>query len=556
MKSIKFRLGLAVVSLALMTLAVVAVSSWALRTSGVAMQSVLNESVVPLRDLKAISDAYAVDIVDTSHKVRGGTFSFPQGIEKIQESLETISQRWGRYQDSALAKDQKQIVGEALAAKQAADAGVRELLAIMVAQSRGELAGFVDRKLYPAIEPMTAAIDKLVNVQIAQVELDVRNAAIRADQFEQAILGAGLAAFMVMLFIFAFMAKSVLRPLHNLTASIARLGEGTLDVVVPEQARRDEIGVLAMAVEGLRQNRIAMRRMTEEKRHAVEDELAVREALLASIRQLGEQVDATTGQVVRGAEAMNATSDVLADSAEQTARRTNGARLGLEGNTASIQSMAAATSQLSMSVQELAVQGQRILDAVEQMAARSSAAGGRLTELSRIAGKATAAIELISSVSEQTNLLALNATIEAARAGEAGRGFAVVASEVKNLATQAAQATTDIRALITAMTDTGSALQEAMTEVVGGVDDLKAVASFVRDACAEQSRSTDSISRSIEETAQVAHNILADVQAMSLSAEETGETAETVASVAHELIAASNQLKAHMEQFSQAMKAA
>jgi methyl-accepting chemotaxis protein len=190
------------------------------------------------------------------------------------------------------------------------------------------------------------------------------------------------------------------------------------------------------------------------------------------------------------------------------------------------------------------------------MATRSSAAGGRLSELSLIAGKATAAIELISSVSEQTNLLALNATIEAARAGEAGRGFAVVASEVKNLATQAAQATTDIRTLITAMTDTGSALQEAMTEVVGGVDDLKAVASFVRDACAEQSRSTDSISRSIEETAQVAHNILADVQAMSLSAEETGETAENVANVAHELIAASNQLKAHMEQFSQAMKAA
>jgi methyl-accepting chemotaxis protein len=556
MKSIKFRLGMAVVSLALMTFAVVAVSSWALRTSGAAMQAVLDESVVPLRDLKAISDAYAVDIVDTSHKVRGGTLGFSQGIDKIQESVETISQRWGRYRDSALANDQKPIVAEALAAKQAADAGVRALLAIMVAQSRGELAAFVDKKLYPAIEPMTAAIDKLVNVQIAQVELDVRNAAIRAEQFEKAILGAGLAAFMVVLFIFAFMAKSVLRPLHNLTASIAKLGEGTLDVVVPEQTRTDEIGVMAAAVEGLRQNRIAMRRMTEDKRHAVEDELASRETLLASIRQLGEQVDATTDQVVRGAEAMNATSDVLAESAEQTARRTNGARLGLEGNTASIQSMAAATSQLSMSVQELAVQGQRILDAVEQMAARSSAAGGRLAELSRIAGKATAAIELISSVSEQTNLLALNATIEAARAGEAGRGFAVVASEVKSLATQAAQATTDIRALITAMTDTGSALQEAMTEVVGGVDDLKAVASFVRDACDEQSRSTDSISRSIEETAQVAHNILADVQAMSLSAEETGETAENVADVAHELIAASNQLKAHMEQFSQAMKAA
>ena len=53
-------------------------------------------------------------------------------------------------------------------------------------------------------------------------------------------------------------------------------------------------------------------------------------------------------------------------------------------------------------------------------------------------------VELIGNITGQINLLALNATIESARAGEAGRGFAVVASEVKNLATQAKQATDTI----------------------------------------------------------------------------------------------------------------
>ena len=42
-------------------------------------------------------------------------------------------------------------------------------------------------------------------------------------------------------------------------------------------------------------------------------------------------------------------------------------------------------------------------------------------------------------------MLALNATIEAARAGDAGKGFAVVAGEVKNLATQAAQNSKELR---------------------------------------------------------------------------------------------------------------
>jgi hypothetical protein len=63
-------------------------------------------------------------------------------------------------------------------------------------------------------------------------------------------------------------------------------------------------------------------------------------------------------------------------------------------------------------------------------------------------------------ITSQVNLLALNATIEAARAGDAGKGFAVVASEVKNLATQAANASKDLGAI---QADT-SALQDRFAE--------------------------------------------------------------------------------------------
>jgi methyl-accepting chemotaxis protein len=65
-------------------------------------------------------------------------------------------------------------------------------------------------------------------------------------------------------------------------------------------------------------------------------------------------------------------------------------------------------------------------------------------------------IGLIDDIAFQTNLLALNASVEAARAGDAGKGFAVVAVEVRRLAQSAAQASSDVKALIE-QSATGSA---------------------------------------------------------------------------------------------------
>ncbi|MBC07314.1 methyl-accepting chemotaxis protein [Thalassospira sp.] len=119
----------------------------------------------------------------------------------------------------------------------------------------------------------------------------------------------------------------------------------------------------------------------------------------------------------------------------------------------------------------------------------------RVESLAETSEKIGAMVETIENIASQTNLLALNATIEAARAGEAGKGFAVVAGEVKNLSSQTAKATVDIRDNIVMLREeiggiveamrTGAEAVEAgdasMNEAVGSMNDIGDMVSDVTD---------------------------------------------------------------------------
>src|SRR6185295_7223836 len=103
---------------------------------------------------------------------------------------------------------------------------------------------------------------------------------------------------------------------------------------------------------------------------------------------------------------------------------------------ANVQTVAAATEELSSSIDEISQQVSLSAGIAREAAGQAERTNHTVEGLSQAADKIGQVVSLIQQIAGQTNLLALNATIEAARAGEAGKGFAVVAQEVKQLATQ------------------------------------------------------------------------------------------------------------------------
>ena len=156
----------------------------------------------------------------------------------------------------------------------------------------------------------------------------------------------------------------------------------------------------------------------------------------------------------------------------------------------SVQTVAAASEQLSASINDISRQAAHAAGIANRAVGQAQQTDTTVQGLAKTANRIGEVVGLISDIASQTNLLALNATIEAARAGEAGRGFAVVASEVKSLASQTAKATEDISEQIADIQKVANEAIDAIKAIGGIIGEVNEVATAIATAVEEQGAAT------------------------------------------------------------------
>ena len=153
--------------------------------------------------------------------------------------------------------------------------------------------------------------------------------------------------------------------------------------------------------------------------------------------------------------------------------------------------VAAATEEMSATVQEIAHNSEKARTITAQAVSQAAGANQTVDQLGQAAlGEIGKIPETITEISEQTNLLALNATIEAARAGEAGKGFAVVAGEIKDLAQQTAKATEEIRQKIHMIQQSIGGTVAEIGQVSGVIQEVMDIVASTAAAVEEQATTT------------------------------------------------------------------
>ncbi|MGV3573860.1 MAG: methyl-accepting chemotaxis protein [Devosia sp.] len=249
------------------------------------------------------------------------------------------------------------------------------------------------------------------------------------------------------------------------------------------------------------------------------DANAVAETLSDVVGQLkhtSRSIKTATGEILSGAN----------DLSERTTKQA-----------ATIEETSAAMEQLAHTVLQNADRA-RDANADAQLVSRTAEEGGEvmsratkaMEQISTSSGKISNIIGLIDDIAFQTNLLALNASVEAARAGDAGKGFAVVAVEVRRLAQSAAQASSDVKALI-----------EASSGEVGAGTRLVAEAAAKLAAMLEAARSNSTL---MEGMARDSREQAAAIEEVTVAVRQMDEMTQHNAALVEETNAAIEQTEA------------
>lgn len=187
----------------------------------------------------------------------------------------------------------------------------------------------------------------------------------------------------------------------------------------------------------------------------------------------------------------------------------------------------------------LAEGGRALLDETRQrlqsLVRAYTSLSDRLRRLEEIAGQITTVTRTMSTVAYQSNLLSLNAAIQASRAGETGRAFSVVATEIRRLATQAAEGTVEIGALVQRIQSSASESLESM-KVVGAevgasersLEETVMQLAGVLDRVESMSATFEEMHRGIKAQARRAKEIRASLEDVTHNGQETSGSIEGV----------------------------
>ncbi|PPD47277.1 MAG: diguanylate cyclase [Methylotenera sp.] len=209
--------------------------------------------VLPLLELKAISDMYAVNVVDTAHKVRNGNLKWAEGEANVKIALDEFDKQWKLYiTHFELETEEQKLIAEFEPLLLKAKEATTKLQTILHNQDEEALTAFTINELYAAVDPMT---DKVNAIASTVANIAIKEKGKSDDIFierRNMMLGIALLGLLVVFIMGIRLNKAIMPRLNSLAANLLKNAQEMNNDPVPRSGLRDELTSVVDAYRALK----------------------------------------------------------------------------------------------------------------------------------------------------------------------------------------------------------------------------------------------------------------------------------------------------------------
>ncbi|ALO44225.1 methyl-accepting chemotaxis protein [Pseudoalteromonas phenolica] len=500
------------------------------------IQSINNDRVVPLKQIKVVSDNYAVSIVDNLHKYNAGLMSKSELLDSISDAESLASSQWSAYLQTELTPEESRLIRNSEALFDNVKAQVEKYKSLLRSDKALSASSqqFV-KELYDTFDPFSSSLNALIDLQLNTSQQFSDQAAADYQKEKMILVTVCIILFIIVIFLAVAINRSITLPLNNINQVMASIANNTDLTMRVNENGDDEFAQTASSVNTMLSHFNAL---ITELLSLVINLRSQTEGLSEnslSIANSTEQQEQQTTMLATAITQMSAAIKGVADTAVTTSQKANESDALAQAGLHSVQDNIQAINQLH----ELLNQTKSDIDLLS----------GKTNEINSV-------VQIIQSVAEQTNLLALNAAIEAARAGESGRGFAVVADEVRQLAHNTQKATEQISEMIVSLQDASKRTVDSMEQAANQTEKSVSIAAGsaesiqkITSAISEIADLNIVISTSTEEQTTVANEVAENINQITTSIKSVANSASENAQTSQNLKNISNELEKDISKF-------
>jgi len=197
-------------------------------------QAVYDEHIRELETLKTVADLYAVNIVDTVHKARGGSLTPAAALGNIAEAKKGIAKAWQAYSARPdHAPEVRALIQSANLSMKTADAGIQKAEDLLKANDAAGLATFANNALYPALDPVGNDVSKISELLLKSAKAATERVVADTSSAQTTMMVMLGLAILAGMWVAGWIGGTIRTKVASIEGYFRQFAEGRLDVDIP-----------------------------------------------------------------------------------------------------------------------------------------------------------------------------------------------------------------------------------------------------------------------------------------------------------------------------------